>query len=115
MIIGVQWEQEIPNPRVHHPVGNSFPTAIVAPLVEIFLSPLNPNEELFLCYMEVFLLPGIPDKETEVKQRQGSQTSVDGSLSGLTDSGFTEHYTATSDIATRAGFRPLSMYICVIT
>ena len=43
-----------------------------------------------------------------MKQHQGSQISVDSSLSGLTDSGFTEHYTATSDIATRAGFRPLS-------
>ena len=43
-----------------------------------------------------------------MKQSQGSQISVDSSLSGLTDSGFTEHFTATSDIATRAGFRPLS-------
>ena len=43
-----------------------------------------------------------------MKQPQGSHSSVDSSLSGLTDSGFTEHYTATSDIATRAGFRPLS-------
>ena len=43
-----------------------------------------------------------------MKQRQGYQTSVDSNLSGLTDSGFTEHYTATSDIATRAGFIPLS-------
>ena len=43
-----------------------------------------------------------------MKKGQGCQTSVDSSLSGLTDSGFTEHYTATSDIATRAGFRPLS-------
>ena len=90
----IQWE-------AHFPLDGGL-------LVEIFLSPLNPNGELFLCYMEVFLLPGKPDKETEVKQRQGSQTSVDSSLSGLTDSGFTEHYTATSDIATRAGFRPLS-------
>ena len=45
-----------------------------------------------------------------MKKGQGCQTSVDSSLSGLTDSGFTEHYTATSDIATRAGFRPLSKY-----
>ena len=50
-----------------------------------------------------------------MKQHQGSQTSVDSSLSCLTDSGFTEHYTATSDIVTRAGFRPLSKYIWVCT
>ena len=59
--------------------------------------------------------PGVSLTDTETKEDkpQGSpqrQTSVDSSLSGLTDSGYTGDVSGASEMASRTGFRPLSEY-----
>ena len=47
-IIGVQWGQKNPNPRVHRSSGKrGLP---VDPRVGIFLEPLNTNDQFFFSY-----------------------------------------------------------------
>ena len=49
-IIGVQWFQKNPNPRVHHSVGT------VDPQVGICLSPLDTNDGFYLSHTPVTAL-----------------------------------------------------------